>query len=238
MNEKQIRSCLINYLSNKHDLSNTAFISELFINNFTCRADVVMANGQLSVFEIKSKFDTLDRLPNQIKNYISVFENVIVVCAEKHVEKVLEEYESTIGVWLIDESGQFTIKRRSNRQKLDVNSWLTHLPVDELKNILRVHNVSLSGNREALIEKVKKHNSKMVIREFVLDYFKRRDEKISTLRKNKQVVKSKSSELLNLENEIELNQKFNSIDVHKMTILPRKTKANPNPRPIPVRLRS
>ncbi|MDC5230955.1 sce7726 family protein, partial [Acinetobacter baumannii] len=71
MNEKQIRNCLIKHLSTKHDLKTTAFISELFINNFTCRADLVMANGQLSVFEIKSKFDTLDRLPTQIKNYVS-----------------------------------------------------------------------------------------------------------------------------------------------------------------------
>jgi|GEM_PF-933713 len=236
MNEKQIRNCLIKHLSTKHDLKTTAFISELFINNFTCRADLVMANGQLSVFEIKSKFDTLDRLPTQIKNYVSSFENVIVVCAEKHLKKVLDEYDSTIGVWLIDDTGRLTIKRRSNRKKLDTDSWLTHLPVDELKNILRLKGLSLSGNREILLEKVKKQFHKTDIREFVLNYFKTRDAKISKIKKIKEDLKIQSSHLLDLERTIELN-KFNSIDIQTLTVLPRKTKANPSPRPIPVRLR-
>ncbi|MGE4314607.1 sce7726 family protein [Acinetobacter sp.] len=237
MNEKQIRSCLINHLSKKHDLSNTVFISELFINNFTCRADLVMANGQLSVFEIKSKFDTLERLPTQIENYVSTFENVTVVCAEKHLDKVLKEYESTIGVWLIDDQGQLTVKRRSNRNKLAATSWLTHLPVRELKNLLRIKGLQLSGNRENLLKKVKMNFSVVEIREFVLIYFKNRDEKISKLKKTKQASKLVKVNVLGTTNEIELNQKINSIDFHGMTVLPRKTKANPNPRPIPVRLR-
>lgn len=236
MNEKQIRSTLINHLSKKHDLSNTVFISELFINNFTCRADLVMANGQLSVFEIKSKFDTLHRLPTQIENYVTAFESVTVVCAEKHLEKVLSNYESTIGVWLIDDEGRLTIKRRSNKSKLNSISWLTHLPVNELKNLLRTKNLPLKGNREELVNKIEKHFLLNEIREFVLIYFKNRDSKISKLKKIRKSSTIENSPS-NYVSEIELNHKSNSIDLNGMTVLPRKTKANPYPRPIPVRLR-
>ncbi|PKF33375.1 sce7726 family protein [Acinetobacter proteolyticus] len=237
MNEKQIRSYLISHLSQKHDLTDTVFISELFVNNFTCRADLVMANGQLSVFEIKSKFDNLERLPTQIENYTTSFENVIVVCAKKHLSKVLKECDLSIGVWLIDDNGKIIIKRRSNKQKLGMTSWLTHLPVDELKKILRTRAAPLSGNREVLLERIKAEFSKSEIREFVLIYFKNRNEKITRLKKLKQNLKTMSPKTLDTANEIELNQKFNSIDIRGMTILPRKTKVNPHPRPIPVRLR-
>lgn len=233
MNEKEIRSCLIEHLSRKHEPSNTVFISELFVNNFACRADLVMANGQLSVFEIKSKLDNLERLPSQVENYTNSFENVIVVCAEKHIDKVLNDYGSGIGVWLIQDNGQIIIKRRSNKINLNVNSWLMHLSVIELKNLLRKYNISSMGNREELLSKVQKGIPKYKIREYVLSYFKSRHEKILKLKQNRLKNTKKSSP-------IQFNglpSEDSPVDFSKLTILPRKTKTNPNPRPIPVRLR-
>lgn len=233
MNEKEIRSCLIEYLSKKHELSNTVFISELFVNNFSCRADLVMANGQLSVFEIKSKLDTLDRLPSQVENYTNSFENVVVVCADKHIDKVLKSYDSGIGVWLIRDNGQIIIKRRSNKINLNVNSWLMHLSVGELKSLLKTYKISSIGNREELLSKVQKGIPKYKIREYVLSYFKGRHEKILKLKQNKLKKTSKQSSMSG----IGLTFEGSPIDLNGLTILPRKTKTNPNPRPIPVRLR-
>jgi len=233
MNEKEIRSCLIEHLSKRHDLSNTVFINELFVNNFSCRADLVMANGQLSVFEIKSKLDTLDRLPSQVENYISSFENVIIVCAEKHIEKVLNSYDSSIGVWLIRDNGQISIKRRSNKINLNVNSWLMHLSVGELKNLLKIYKISSIGNREELLSKVQKGIPKYKIREYVLSYFKGRHEKILKLKQSK--LKNTNKPLP--ASKIGLLKDDSPIDLNGLMILPRKTKTNPNPRPIPVRLR-
>ncbi|MDR6541579.1 hypothetical protein ABIC56_002757 [Acinetobacter bereziniae] len=233
MNEKEIRSCLIEHLSKKHEISDTVFISELFVNNFTCRADLVMANGQLSVFEIKSKFDNLERLPTQVENYTSSFENVVVVCAEKHIEKVLNNYDSSIGVWLIRDSGQITIKRRSNKINLNVNSWLMHLSVSELKNLLKKYEISSIGNRQELLSKVMSGIPKYKVREYVLSYFKSRHEKILKLKQNKQKNIKKSSSIY----DTGLTTQESPVDLNGLTILPRKTKTNPNPRPIPVRLR-
>ncbi|MCU4576030.1 sce7726 family protein [Acinetobacter courvalinii] len=234
MNEKEIRSCLIEYLSNKHEPSNTVFISELFVNNFSCRADLVMANGQLSVFEIKSKLDTLDRLPTQVEHYTSSFENVVVVCAEKHIDKVLNTYDSSIGVWLIRDNGQIIVKRRSNKINLNVSSWLMHLSVSELKNLLKLNKIPSSGNRGELLSKVQKGIPKYKIRAYVLSYFKNRQEKILKLKQNKLKNLNKSSSILTTG----LILEDSPINLKELTILPRRTKTNPNPRPIPVRLRS
>lgn len=233
MNEKEIRSCLIEHLSRKHEPSNTVFISELFVNNFACRADLVMANGQLSVFEIKSKLDSLDRLPSQVENYTNSFENVVVVCAEKHVEKIINSYDASIGVWLVRDNGQIVVKRRSNKINLKVNSWLMHLSVGELKSLLKEYKISSVGNRDELVFKVQKGIPKYKIREYVLSYFKNRHEKILKLKQNKLKNKNKSSSIFVKGSTLE----DSPIDLNGLTILPRKTKTNPNPRPIPVRLR-
>lgn len=230
MNEKEIRSCLIEYLSKRHELSNTVFISELFVNNFACRADLVMANGQLSVFEIKSKFDTLNRLPFQIQNYTSSFENVVVVCAEKHIKKVLDAYDSGIGVWLIRDNGQIIIKRRSNKINLKVDSWLMHLSVNELRDLLKTFKIITTGKREDLLDRIQKSIPKYKVREYVLNYFKGRHEKIQKLRQDKMESRQKISSTSN----VGLITADSPTDLSGLMVLPRKTKGNPHPSPRPI----
>ena len=62
----------------------------LIINELTCdgaRADVVVVNGELSGYEIKSDRDTLDRLANQQSVYSRVFDRVILVVGSRHIDK-------------------------------------------------------------------------------------------------------------------------------------------------------
>lgn len=232
MNEKKIRSCLVDYLSKKHDLVNTIFIKELFVNNFACRADLVMANGQLSVFEIKSKLDSLDRLPNQIENYIKAFENITVVCAQKHLDKVLSQYQSPIGVWLIEDDGKIVIKRRSSRLKKSSSEWLRHIPIDELRLLLKSKDLYIGGNREFLVKEAAQKICTKEIRDFVLSYFKRREDKI--LKRKKIIDKNSSVSISNktLTHSETFIDGINLVSENIQTILPRKTLKNPNPRPI------
>lgn len=73
MNEIYIREKLIKALAKQHP-SNTEFLAELPIANFSRRIDLVMANGSLSGFEIKSEQDSLKRLGGQLETYMQYFE--------------------------------------------------------------------------------------------------------------------------------------------------------------------
>jgi len=69
--------------------SDAVLINELPVDNFNRRADLVVANGKLHAFEIKSDADSLIRLSGQIETYLSFFDKVTVVCSPKYTKKAL-----------------------------------------------------------------------------------------------------------------------------------------------------
>lgn len=185
MTEAQIRKALIDRLSASSSGTETAFISELFVDSFSRRADLVMANCKLSVFEIKSERDNLDRLEGQISSYENFFEEVTVVCATRHQLNVEALVSDHIGVWLVGLNGHLTILRKAKATPLPcIENWLSFLPVDELKQLLKNNELCASGNRNRLIEAASLLTLKHV-RTYVLNFLKRRDKRIHDLRSRK-----------------------------------------------------
>jgi hypothetical protein len=185
MTETEIRNALINRLSASASGAKAAFISEMFVDKFSRRADLVMANGKLSVFEIKSERDTLERLEGQISSYQNFFEEVTVVCATRHQVNVEALVPKNIGVWLIDTDGHLSVVRKAKAEQLpSIENWLSFLPVDELKKLLRHKGLRATGNRSNLVDAASLLPVKSV-RTYVLSFLKRRDERIDTLRAKK-----------------------------------------------------
>src|SRR5437870_1316464 len=65
-------------------------LDELGVCQGIVRADVVLVNGNLHAFEIKSASDTLQRLNSQMIAYNRVFENVTIVTSGNHLVGVLD----------------------------------------------------------------------------------------------------------------------------------------------------
>lgn len=185
MTETEIRTALISRLAASASGANASFISEMFVDNFSRRADLVMANGKLSVFEIKSERDTLERLEGQISSYQNFFEEVTVVCATRHQVSVEALVPKNIGVWLIDTAGHLSVVRKAKAEQLpSIENWLSFLPVDELKKLLRDNGLRSSGNRSVLVEAASRIPINGV-RTYVLSFLKRRDKRIDNLRAKK-----------------------------------------------------
>jgi len=118
--ESVIKINLIRWLEEKGFLENAVLINELPVANssrtkFSRRVDIAVANGKLFGFEIKSEFDSLDRLEGQIELYGRRFDKVFVVCADKFTDKVLEMTNSAVAVIEFESLGnglQFKMKRR------------------------------------------------------------------------------------------------------------------------------
>lgn len=182
MNELEIKTLLQAKLAASQHGQGAAFVSELFIDAFARRADLVMANGKLSAFEIKSDRDTLDRLDGQLETYLRLFEQVTVVCAERHQAGVEERVPDGVGVWVLAVDGSLKILRRAKTHKQPSHqTWLSFLPVDELRNLLAEHGLQRTGTRDVLVTRASGIAIKHV-RQYVLDFFKnRREERIARI---------------------------------------------------------
>ena len=71
-----------------HRCNDTLVIDELGLAHAKARIDVVVINGSVHGFEIKSAADTLTRLPQQLELYEQCLEKLTIVCAEKHISGV------------------------------------------------------------------------------------------------------------------------------------------------------
>ncbi|WP_250478584.1 MULTISPECIES: sce7726 family protein [unclassified Caballeronia] len=173
LNEGKIRRILGKHLRDAGLAKGAALIPELCVADFGRRADLVLANGKLSAFEIKSDIDDLSRLTGQIATFQKYFESLTIVCAPRHTSKVLMQVPSTVGVWEVDAGQLVEVKRAAFIEIVDAFVWLSHLPVSELRSLLRSRSLQSSGLRPELVERAQQIAVED-LRTFVLDYFKRR----------------------------------------------------------------
>lgn len=169
-NELSIRTRLIDHLKELEG-EDAAFISEMFIDNFARRADLIVANGRLSAYEIKSANDDCARLAGQLETYVALFENVTIVCAQKHTNSVLRIAGSSVGILVMTAEGQFEQIRPARKNRMRKADWLTFLTVIELRKLLRQCGYVTHGDRATLLATADKI-SVGYVRSFVLDFLK------------------------------------------------------------------
>ncbi|MCR9002731.1 sce7726 family protein [Rahnella perminowiae] len=100
-----------NIFLKKHSPTKATMINELRIGS--SKADCVILNGYSTCYEIKTEFDNLKRLPEQLNNYCNIFDRVYVVSAEKHVEKILKCIPENVGVILLTKRGTLKEVRKA-----------------------------------------------------------------------------------------------------------------------------
>lgn len=83
-------------LLGKHSL-NTAFMFTEF-RVADCKADTVVLNGTSNVYEIKSEFDSMDRLKRQIDAYSRVFDFIHVITSPSQTMKVASCIPKSVGI--------------------------------------------------------------------------------------------------------------------------------------------
>lgn len=96
-NEYVYKNALANkILLGKHSLNKSYMLTEFRVEN--CRADVVIVNGTSNVYEIKSEYDSLDRIKRQVESYVKVFDMVNIITSSSQIDKVALELPTEIGL--------------------------------------------------------------------------------------------------------------------------------------------
>jgi hypothetical protein len=124
-------------LLGRHSLLTTNMLTEFWVQD--CKADVVMINDDLSVYEIKSELDTLGRLENQIGRYLDFFEYIYVVTSKDQVEKLQEILPEESGIIILTERNTLSTFRKGlcNRENIKPEVLFSSLRKPEYLRVIK-----------------------------------------------------------------------------------------------------
>ena len=103
-----MRDCDIRQLLRRTELSkflndpHSKVVEELSISYGDAIIDLAVINGALHGFEIKSEYDTLNRLPNQMSAYCKTFDYLTVISGKKHLSQLLEMVPEWCGIMVVN----------------------------------------------------------------------------------------------------------------------------------------
>ncbi|WP_162173037.1 sce7726 family protein [Thiomicrospira pelophila] len=172
MNDPEIRQLLFKHLTRRKSIGETDIYEEVPLRTGQVRADIVLIGSYLECFEIKGPNDTLKRLLDQGNQYQETFEKIHLVCATKHINKVIHMVPKWWGIIEITQSGQVkNIQKAKNNPKRKIQGLVDLLHVDEAKNILKnsthlgVSKLNHSHLRELLVEHLSEIELRVKIRQ-------------------------------------------------------------------------
>lgn len=122
----------------RHKFSkNCYFSTEFRVGNSL--ADVVVANGTTTVYEIKTEFDSFERLESQLNDYEKVFDQIHVVLPEKKVVDWSKKVPEKFGVTVL--SDNYTLREyrsaRSNISNIDLSVLFSCFRREEFINVIQ-----------------------------------------------------------------------------------------------------
>lgn len=153
LREPEIKAALIDALyADGMIYDDTVVVSEMPVVHMSRRADIVVANGHLVGFEIKSDGDRTSRLLGQLEAYQRAFEGIVIVTGAKHLEKCLRIAAPSVGVVAVDRidgnSPKARMVRKPHLRKMSAESAIRHMRVDDLYVLTRSLDINPDGARD------------------------------------------------------------------------------------------
>ncbi|WP_232825788.1 sce7726 family protein [Algoriphagus litoralis] len=172
---KQLNSFALSHFEDElffKQLLTQSFFEENIVGAFevrtlTSRLDLLKINGVTTAYEIKSEFDSLEKLEKQSQDYLKLFEYNYLVVAEKHLDKARLILPDSFGIYILKNKTLRRIKASKKNRNFDSISQLSILTARELRGefksvdkryILEIYTPNQIN--EALKEALKKRYSK------------------------------------------------------------------------------
>ena len=176
--EKKAKALLINRMLRRGMISNDmVLINEFALDSFSRRADLVLVNSNIEIFEIKSDADNLLRLSGQVETFARYCDKMHVVAATRHINDILISTPHEVAVWELDEAGNIKVVRKGKKKKLkDKESLIKLINLRELKQLLRNNGIKCGIQRRKHLEAAALKLSLLKVRTGVLTLLKDRYE--------------------------------------------------------------
>lgn len=144
-------------------------IEELGVHHGTARIDIALINGTMHGYEIKSDRDTLDRLPEQVNEFNTVFDKLTLVVGRRHLYRAMHIVPDWWGVVVA---------------KIDSNNRLVFQTIRKPDNNKEQVGVSIAG---------------LLWRKEALQILKERNEANGLLSKPRKVIYARLADILDIE---------------------------------------
>jgi hypothetical protein len=163
-NDLIIRSALKRDLERRHAQDKELrIIEELGVRHGTARIDVVVINGIMHGYEIKSDRDTLERLPEQMNEFNDVFDKLTLVVGKRHLYDAINLIPDWWGIMVVKINANnkvifHTIREAEDNQKQVGISIARLLWREEALQILEEQNKATgvrSKPRESIYERLR-----------------------------------------------------------------------------------
>ena len=102
----------------RHSVKTTGVISELRIGN--SKLDFLVMNGTTVGYEIKTKFDSLNRLQSQIADYQKAVDLLYIYTCEDFIDKLLEITPHSVGICQLSDSYHIKIIKKPQKNQNNV----------------------------------------------------------------------------------------------------------------------
>lgn len=123
-------------LLGRHSLNTATMLNEFRVG--TNKADCVILNGTSTCYEIKSEYDNLNRLQEQLNTYLKVFDKVYVVTIDKHYAKLELSIPPSVGILQLSSRNTLTeIKKAGlSEHPIDIEILMSSLRKAEYMSIV------------------------------------------------------------------------------------------------------
>lgn len=128
------------FLVSRKAPTTATLLQELRVNNSI--VDMVLLNNFCEAFEIKTAFDSPDKLQKQLGDYYRAFTRVTVVCDERKATQYLDHLQdSPAGLMVLSRRGAFKSIRNSRvfSEHLNIETMMSMLRQDEYMDIIHEH---------------------------------------------------------------------------------------------------
>ncbi len=120
---------------------------------FSAVADMVVVNGDIHIYEIKSKNDSLTRLKKQLERYKNCAHKVTIVADEKFITPLLKNPDmKNVGIISVDSCMRLKHVKEASHIAMTSNNYFAYWTGTELKSSLR----GMEGHSKMSLEKAKK----------------------------------------------------------------------------------
>ncbi|MEB6193834.1 sce7726 family protein [Pseudomonas aeruginosa] len=123
-------------LLGRHSLNTATVLPEFRVGR--SKADCVILNGSSTCYEIKSDFDNLDRLPEQLSSYRRIFDKTYVVVGKSHLSKVEDLCGDDVGILELTPRRSLRTVREAkiSRVPVDISILMRSLRANEYKEVV------------------------------------------------------------------------------------------------------
>lgn len=176
--EPQLKAAVLDALFHHHWIDdNAVVISEMPLPRGDRRADLVLANGKLIGFEIKSGADTTSRLAAQAAAFLEQFEGLVVVVDERHYADAERLLPPAAGIFTSSEiDGRITIniRRKAHVKALDRQASMRLMHTADLQKLARRHRMPTASTSRYALEQAIIELPQHIIRAAAIEAVKRR----------------------------------------------------------------